>query len=259
MSSQVTRHDEEGVAWLVLEHPQRRNAITPDMLTDLRRHLHDIDGDPTVRVLAIRGQGDAAFSAGFDLRSFGARAQNPAEAGDAITETLGLLADLAKPTIAVINGHAIGAGCELAATCDIRWAVEGATLGMPPSKLGLVYAPEGLARFVALVGPAHTAELFHSARNIPAERAAVIGLVNEVFSGDVFESEVGDRLRNMAAQAPLSLAGHTHLIRRISRRTLSPEDQQVYDTIRAQAFSSRDAAEGLSAFLEKRAPRFMGE
>ena len=258
MSSHVIRRDDAGIAWLILDHPARRNALTPSMLTDFRRHLDDIEADPAVRLVAIRGQGNAAFSAGFDLRSFGAVAQNPHEAGNAITAALGQLADLSKPTIAVLNGHAIGAGCELAVTCDIRWAVEPATLGMPPAKLGLVYAPEGMARFVGLIGPAHTAELFHTARNITAHRAAQIGLVNDVFSAETFEDEIASRLGDMAAQAPLSLAGHTHLIRRISRRALSGDDAAAYDAMRLQAFSSRDAAEGLDAFLEKRAPRFTG-
>lgn len=256
--SRVVRADEHGVAWLFLTNPARRNAVTPQILADLRQHLRDVWDDPAVRCVALRGAGDKAFSAGYDLRSFSESGQGPQEAAADLIETLRLLAEVPKPTAAVVNGHAIGAGCEIAVTCDIRWAADGATLGMPPAKLGLIYAPSGVARFLALVGPAHAAELFYSARNVSAARAERIGLVNEVFAAAAFETEVRERLGEIARLAPWSHAGHAYLIRRLSAAALDGEELRHLAELRARAFASTDAAEGLAAFLEKREPKFTG-
>jgi enoyl-CoA hydratase/carnithine racemase len=256
--SRVERTDEGGVAWLTLTNPARRNAVTPQILADLRTHLRAVWDDAAVRCVALRGDGDKAFSAGYDLRSFSETGQGPLEAADDLAATLALLAAVPKPTVAAVNGHAIGAGCELAVTCDIRWAVETATLGMPPAKLGLIYAPSGVARFLALVGPAHTAELFFTARNVSAARAERIGLVNEVFAGPAFAGAVRERLAEIAGLAPWSHAGHAFLTRRLSAATLDQAELRHLASLRAHAFASADAAEGLAAFLEKRAPAFTG-
>ncbi len=258
MSGNVERRDVSGIAWLTLKHPERRNAVTPTILSDLRHHLEQASEDETVRVVALRGDGPHAFSAGYDLRSFGDAAQTPADAADHLSKTLQILADVPKPTVAVLNGHAIGAGCEIAVTCDIRWARAGVLLGMPPGRLGLVYAASGVARFLSLIGPAHTAELFYSATNIPAERAAAIGLVNETFDADGFEREVDDRLSRIAAMAPLSHAGHAFALRRLAAARLSDDDAVRFEEMRERAFRSDDAAEGLASFLEKRDPAFKG-
>lgn len=255
----VAREDKRGVAWLTISNPERRNAVTPRILHDLRAHLEALRDDPAVRCVALRGDGGKAFSAGYDLRSFSETGQGPREAAADLSETLELLAALPKPTAAVLDGHAIGAGCEIAVTCDIRWAAPQVTMGMPPAKLGLIYSPSGVGRFVALIGPAHTAELFYAARNIDAARAAAIGLVNEVFAADVFATEVARRLDEIAALAPWSHAGHAFLIRRLSQAALTGADQDALERLRQRAFQSTDAAEGLAAFLEKRAPKFTGQ
>ena len=258
-TSTVLRNDENGVAWLTLSNPERRNAITPAMLAALRGHLRELWDNPDIRCIALRGAGDKAFSAGYDLRGFGDSGLGPADAAVDLAETLRLLIAVPKPTVAVVNGHAIGAGCEIAVTCDIRWAVSEATLGMPPAKLGLIYSPDGVSRFIGLVGPAHTAELFYSARNITAERAAEIGLVNEVFDAEAFAQATGSRLQEIAGLAPWSHAGHALLIRQLSRTTLDAKDRDQLREYHVRAFASSDAAEGLTAFLEKRPPRFTGK
>jgi enoyl-CoA hydratase/carnithine racemase len=254
----VSRTDRNGIAWLTLSNPERRNAITPQMLQDMRQHLTALWNDPSVRCVALRGDGGKAFSAGYDLRSFGQTGQGPAEAAADLLATLQLLAAVPKPTVAVLDGHAIGAGCEIAVTCDIRWAAPKVTMGMPPAKLGLIYSPEGVSRFVALIGPAHTAELFYSARNLDAPRAEALGLVNQVFEEARFEAEVDARLAEIAALAPWSHAGHALLVRRLSQTRLEGADLAALGALREKAFRSADAAEGLAAFLEKRPPKFTG-
>lgn len=258
-TSTVHRNDENGVAWLTLSNPARRNAVTPAMLAALRQHLRDVWNNMDIRCVALRGDGDKAFSAGYDLRSFGDSGLGPQDAAVDLAETLQLLLAVPKPTVAVLNGHAIGAGCEIAVTCDIRWSVAEATLGMPPAKLGLIYSPQGVSRFVGLIGPAHTAELFYSARNITADRAAEIGLVNEVFDAEAFAQATGARLQEIAGLAPWSHAGHAFLIRQLSSTQLDARDRGHLEELRANAFASSDASEGLAAFLEKRAPRFTGK
>jgi enoyl-CoA hydratase len=258
MSSLVSLRLLEQVAYLTLSHPARRNAITPAILADLRRHLESLAADSEVRCIVLRGEGEHAFSAGYDLRSFADASRTPREAGAELDETLKVLAAVPKPTVAALNGHAIGAGCELAATCDIRWAVHGATLGMPPARLGLVYSPVGVGRFLALIGPAHTAEMFYSGAPISADRALRIGLINDVFETSEFEEAVAWRVANIAAQAPLSHQGHALLIRRLSQPVLAAEDARLVAALREAAFASDDALEGVAAFMEKRAPLFRG-
>jgi enoyl-CoA hydratase/carnithine racemase len=258
-SSTVFRKDENGIAWLTLSNPERRNAVTPAMLAALRGHLKDLWDDLSIRCIALRGDGDKAFSAGYDLRSFGDSGLGPQDAAVDLAETLRQLIAVPKPTVALLNGHAIGAGCEIAVTCDIRWAVFEATLGMPPAKLGLIYSPEGLSRFVGLIGPASTAELFYSAKNISAERAEEIGLVNDVLDSGTFAATTALRLREIAALAPWSHAGHAFLIRKLAAATLDAKDMTHLQELRERAFASSDASEGLAAFLEKRAPQFTGK
>jgi enoyl-CoA hydratase/carnithine racemase len=163
------------------------------------------------------------------------------------------------PTLAAINGHALGGGLELAVACDLRLAAGGVKLGMPPGKLGLIYSHTGLLKFIDTVGPARTRELFLVGRNVDAQRAAEIGLVNDVVEPEGLEQAAVELASEIASNAPLSTKGNKEIIRRLtSFPRMTPEVEQEMIDLRLSSFSSEDFREGVKAFGEKRKPKWRG-
>ncbi|MDP3939422.1 MAG: enoyl-CoA hydratase-related protein, partial [Deltaproteobacteria bacterium] len=163
------------------------------------------------------------------------------------------------PTIAMINGHAWGAGCELITACDLRVAVPEATFGMPPARLGLVYSPKGLSRFIDLIGVAATKEMFFTALPVKAEHALEIGLVNRLVPRPELEGAVNEFADAIAGNAPMALRGMKRLIAAcVAERPLSAEIEAEGARLVAASFASEDLVEGQAAFLEGRKPRFKG-
>jgi enoyl-CoA hydratase/carnithine racemase len=163
------------------------------------------------------------------------------------------------PVIAMINGMAFGAGCELAVTCDIRIAVDSARLGMPPAKLGVVYMPAGIMRFVNVAGLANAKEIFLVGRYFPASRAKEMGLVHYVLPADQLAAFTSEMAQEISENAPLSLKGIKTIFNAcLKYQQVQPEDMKHIETLVAQAFNSEDLKEGQKAFLEKRKPVFKG-
>jgi enoyl-CoA hydratase/carnithine racemase len=165
------------------------------------------------------------------------------------------------PTIAFLNGSAFGAGGELAATCDLRVARPGVTIGMPPAKLGVVYAPAGLRRFLHLVGPSRAREMFFTGRPVEAEEALAIGLVDRVVPVDEAEEATLALADEIAGNAPLAVQGMKRILRLLdaaAERGFTAAERVEIAQLRRRAFESDDVREGREAFLEKRPPRFRG-
>lgn len=252
----VLARDDGPVRELTLARPERLNALDDALLGELASELDRAVRDG-VRALVLRGAGDRAFSAGYDLNALPGVTEGPLP--DAILEgTLAKLDDLPMPVLALVNGHAFGGGLELAARCDVRIGVQSAKLGMPPCKLGIVYAPRGLARFFALMGPSAARRLFLSGEPIPAAQALQQGLLDEVHpDSESAEAAASSLAHTMAANAPLAIAGTRRIFAELERSLLSGIGADV-EPLRRQAFASEDAREGRAAFLEKRTPRFTG-
>ncbi len=251
----------EAVVRLRISNPERRNALDHDILDAIAEALPRLDQGIATRCLLITGA-PPVFSAGYDISAIPRQTfERDAEAlvahpFHAATEAL---AKHPWPTVAAINGHCIGGGLELAVTCDLRIAAAGAKLGMPPVKLGLVYSHTGLRKFIDTVGLARTKELFLTGRNFEAERAAEIGLVNEVVAAERLEEVSVALAAEIAANAPLSMRGNKSAIDLLAASPVLSEQQEAgLIALRESCFSSADFREGIEAFAEKRKPEWQG-
>ncbi len=256
--SQKLRLDEpaEGVARLTIDNPERRGALDHEILDALAGHARTLDA----RCLVIRGSG-SVFSAGYDIGNL--EDQQFEEAAERLVahpfqDAIEALEAYEYPVLGQINGHAIGGGLELALTCDIRIAATGARFGMPPAKLGLIYSHTGLRKFVDACGVAGTAELFYVGRNVEAERALAMGLVNELAAPDALEARVIDVAAEIASNAPLSLAGNKRVLRALRSQPLPDQVERELIGLRESCFGSEDFREGVRAFAEKRKPVWRG-
>jgi methylmalonyl-CoA decarboxylase len=247
----VERRDE--IAILTLSNPQKRNALDPHLLDALCAALSRLPSEG-VRAVVLTGEGDKAFSAGYDITAL------PDEAApndSPLARALDAISDGALPVIAALNGLVIGGGCELAATCDLRVAHPSVTLTMPPVRLGLVYSARGLRRFVALCGASRTRELFLTAEPVDAERALVWGLVDRVVPQEKVLESALSLARSIAKGAPLAV----RWTRRVLERLEAPVEAEVAIEIaelQRRAWMSGDAREARRAFKEKRPPKFGG-
>ena len=246
----------DAVAILTLVNPQKRNALDPPMLDALCDALARLPQEG-VRAVVLTGDGHKAFSSGYDISALPDADAASAPAESPLAKALSAISDGAVPVIAALNGFAIGGGCELAATCDLRVAHADVTLAMPPVRLGIMYSPKGLARFVALIGMSHTRELFLTAQPIFAPRALDWGLVDAVVGAEDVVPVALELAREIARGAPLALAG--------TRRALEalipaprPELAAELAELQARAWISEDAREARAAFREKRSPKFTG-
>ncbi|MFJ9884437.1 enoyl-CoA hydratase/isomerase family protein [Streptomyces sp. NPDC091287] len=234
---------ERGVATVVIANPAKRNAMTTAMWRGLPELLERLAADPAVRALVLTGAGDT-FCAGADistLREGADTAQGLAVAAE------DALAAFPLPTLAAVRGYCVGGGGQLAAACDLRFAEEGASFGVTPAKLGIVYPGSSTRRLVALVGPATAKHLLFSGELIGTERALRTGLVDEVLAAGGLDERVEEYVRVLASRSLLTQAAAKEFA---AGRT----DRDAHWA--AEARGSGDTAEGVAAFLERRAPRF---
>src|SRR5688500_15101735 len=248
----------DGIATVTLNRPHLRNAMNAAMLSGLRAAFDDLDERRDVRVVVVRGAG-RAFCAGMDLRDM--EREGGAAGGDSDGGVVSVLQRVERsphPTIAMLHGDAIAGGCELALHCDLRVAAEGARLGMPLSRIGLVVPFPLGQKLVEIIGAAHTRHLLFTGQLIGAARAYEIGMVHQAVPADLVEAATYDLARVVADNAPLSLAGMKATVQRaLSARTHITHDD--LDALAQRARTSADASEGRRAMLEKRKPVFRGE
>ena len=251
----------EAVARLTISNPERRNALDHEILDALTEALPRLDRGIETRCVLITGA-PPVFSAGYDIAAIPSETfERDAEAlvAHPFHAALEKIADHPWPTIAAINGHCLGGGLELALTCDLRVCADGAKLGMPPAKLGLVYGHTGLRKFLDTVGLARTKELFLTGRHFGAERAEEIGLVHEVVPAQRLEAVAVELAAEVAGNAPISMRGNKHAIDLLNEcPTLTEQQERGLIALRESCFSSEDFREGIRAFAEKRKPEWRG-
>jgi enoyl-CoA hydratase/carnithine racemase len=251
----------EAVARLTLDNPEKRNPLDHEVLDAIASTLPELAGGIETRCVVITGRGPA-FSAGYDIAAIPEDSfERDAEAlvAHPFHAAMEALSRHPYPVVAAINGHCLGGGLELAVRCDLRICARGAKLGMPPAKLGLIYSHTGLERFIDVLGVARTKELFLTGRNLDAEYAERIGLVNEVVDPDLVEETSLALASEIAANAPLAMTGNKHAIETIARAGgLTPEQEEELVELRRSCFASEDFREGIRAFGERRRPDWRG-
>ena len=246
-------------AWLVLNRPERRNALNADMWAAIPVLMNSLDGQADVRAIVIRGAGGEAFAAGADISEFG-EARNDAAAARAYEALNGAafaaIRNAGRPTIAMIEGFCIGGGLALALACDIRIAAPDAVFALPPARLGLAYPLAGLRDLVATVGLARAREMLFTAARLDGAEAFRIGLVNRL-SADV-AGATASLCAEIAAGAPLTILHARRALGLIAGLPGHAGEEEIERLARA-CFDSADYAEGRAAFAEKRKPRFTGK
>lgn len=251
----------EAVARLTVSNPERRNALDHEILDAIAEVLPQLDRGIETRCVLLTGA-PPLFSAGYDIAGFeDASFERDAEAlvAHPFHAAMEAIAHHPWPTLAAVNGHCLGGGLELAITCDLRICAAGAKLGMPPAKLGLIYGHTGLRRFLDTIGLPHTKELFLTGRNLDAERAERIGLVNWVVGDEEIEDEAVALAAAIAENAPLSMRGNKSAIDLLqSSPELTAQQEAGLVALRESCFSSADLREGIQAFTEKRRPQWTG-
>ncbi len=253
-----------GVVRLTISNPAKRNALDHPILDAITETLAQLSAPGSqARCVMVTGA-HGMFSAGYDIgeipdEEFEERAERLV--AHPFTQAIDALEAFSHPTLAVLPGHTIGGGLELALSCDLRVAQDGIKLGMPPAKLGLVYSHTGLRRFLDAIGATRTRELFLLGRYIDAPTALAWGLVNRVSAPEGLEAQALDIASELAGGAPLAQTGNKRVIAALLRAEgeLPADVEAELIELRRASFASRDLREGMRAFGEKRPPRWSGE
>jgi enoyl-CoA hydratase/carnithine racemase len=243
-----------GVTRLMISNPGRRGALDHPILDAFASTMPGLDA----RCVIVTGH-DRTFSAGYDLAGLpeGGVAE---EADRLVANPFAAAIDAVEaypyPTLAVLNGHTIGGGLELALACDLRIAGESVSLGMPPAKLGLVYSHTGIRKFIDVIGAARTRELFLLGGRVDAPTAHAWGLVNRVAADDDLEERALALAAEIAANAPIAQRGNKQVIRAVlaAEAALEPEVEQELLDLRMASLQSEDFGEAVRAFADKRPP-----
>ena len=258
------RQDEpaDGVLRLTIANPDKRGALDHAILDGLADAVRAADASGVYRCLLLTGDGPY-FSSGYDIGDipddvFAVEAEKLV--AHPFTAALEALDATELPTVCAINGPAIGGGLELALACDLRIAAHGVQFGMPPAKLGLVYGHTGIRRFIDAIGVPRARELFLVGRRIRTETALSWGLVNDVVEPDALDAAALDWAGELAHNAPLSVRGNKRIFRELlqAEGALDPDTEAALVALREACFASEDMREGVRAFAEKRAARWLG-
>lgn len=250
----------DGVGHLVFNHQERRNAMSVYMWEGIAEVMTAFDADDDVRVVVLRGAGDAAFSAGADISQFGDNrdsAAGVAEYSKKVSSAYAAINNSPKPTIAQIHGFCMGGGMAVALCCDLRFAAMGSKFGIPAAKLGIGYSRHHLAPLVSQVGPMAAKEILFTGRRFTAEEAKDMGFVSRIMTLEELAPYVTDYAASIAANAPLSIRATKMIVRELIKDPES-RDNDGCDAAVAACGTSSDYVEGYQAFLEKRKPQFVG-
>jgi enoyl-CoA hydratase len=254
----LTLERDGAVATLTLNRPKVLNALNTPTMDELRRAVLEVKHDTAVRVLIITGSGEKSFVAGADINELAQ--QTPTQGKEHALKgqhVFDLIENMGKPVIAAINGFALGGGCELAMACTLRLAADSARLGQPEINLGIIPGYAGTQRLARLVGKGIALDLLLTGRQVKADEALQIGLVNRVVPAAELMNETRKLASELAVKAPIAMQ---YIIEAVNRglEVSFDKGQFLEATLFGLVASSEDMREGTAAFLEKRKAEFKG-
>jgi enoyl-CoA hydratase/carnithine racemase len=253
---EVTRLERDGdIAVLSFDRPPL-NAIDEQVVTELAAATEELAADTSVRAVLVRSALEGVFMAGADITEFQRVTTEGVDRALIFQQVLTRFAELPQPTVVAINGHALGGGLEVALACDFRFCAraEGAMIGLPEVRLGLLPGAGGTQRLTALVGPGRATELIMKGLQLSPEEALADGIVHFLVEPDELDERARDYAVRLARQAPIALRG----IKRAIRAAATPEGLAVEGEAFREVLSSQDAQAGVTAFLEGEKATFSG-
>ncbi len=253
----IAKHSSDGVGWIVIDNPLRRNALSADMMRSIAAAVNAFDASGDVRMIAIRGAGDRAFASGADIGALESRSSSEDAQIDydtAVDAMFSALSAATTPIVAMVQGFCFGAGVAIALAADVRFGDDRSVFAIPAARMGIGYPLALTRRLVSVVGPAHASEILFSAGRIDAHAAMRIGLLNRITEPSDLEALVVEFGRTISENAPLTI--------KAAKLSIAAALDEVDETVAQQAIDacmrSKDAIEGPTAFREKRTPRFEG-
>jgi enoyl-CoA hydratase/carnithine racemase len=259
MTEKMLAKAENGIGWLTINNPERRNAVSVDMALRGADIIAEFSADPDVRAIAICGAGDKAWMSGADLGDFDSKlgdgtAERPRRSGLTFYKAV---YDCKKPVIAAIHGYCLGGGVALACACDLRIAATDAVFAIPAGRLGVGYPPDFTRWMVETLGVPNTKEILFTAKRYSVDEALRMNLVNRVVAPSELDAFTRDYVGTIAANAPLSVLASKLVVREVAKHPAGWDEALCHALVDA-CRNSQDFAEGRRAFAEKRNPVFRG-
>lgn len=259
--SELIVQREEHVVYITINRPDKKNALTPELLIELADVLDSHAGEEKTLVPVISGAGEQFFSSGYDISRIPTLDDEDARAfagHKPLDRAIEAIENFPFPVIAKLNGSVFGGACELIFACDLRIAAEGISMSLPPARLGLVYSLRGMERIAGIIGGSNLKRMIFTADRFNTDELRRFGAIDVLYKKEELDQEAEKLARQIGALAPLSHKGHKQICRILSKRLLRSEDEELALSIIEKSYLSDDSREGKQAFLEKRPANFLG-